>query len=85
MSKVVENELVKASWVLSKSNPALWDRFLVALEDYTKDRIQRAICAPASELYVTVGMARQAGEFNENMHTLDKLYDVIRTNEAKRG
>ena len=84
MSDKVENELVKASWVLSKAHPEYWSRFINALHDYTRDRLERSISTPASEVNIAVGMARQALDFSKTMRSLDTLYEKIRNNEVKR-
>jgi hypothetical protein len=77
-----EEYLIKEAWALSKVNVEQWNRFLVALDVYTNDRVERALRAPTSELHLTVGIARQALEFSMNMRGLDEAHDKLRRREA---
>lgn len=76
--------MLKLAWSLSKAQPELWAHFLETLHVYTNDRMQRAIGAPTSELFISVGIARQALEFSGNMDNLDDLVAKIRKQEEKR-
>jgi hypothetical protein len=73
-----EGLLVKEAYTLSKQNVEQWKRFLSALELYTRHRLERGVCAPALELQVTAGMARQALDFYSLMRGLDEAYEKLR-------
>jgi hypothetical protein len=74
----VELQLTKEAYALSKTNVEQWHKFIKALENYTWSITERATRAPSAELHLAVGMARQALEFNERMHTLDELYEKLK-------
>jgi hypothetical protein len=84
MANIVVNELIKSAWILSKASPENWTRFLTALDDYTNERMTRAISSPTVELYIAVGMGRQALDFCTVMNSLDELFEKIRSSEGKR-
>jgi hypothetical protein len=73
-----EGFLIKEAYTLSKLNVEQWQKFLTALDLYTRHRVERGVSAPTSELHVTVGMARQALEFISLMRGLDEAYEKLR-------
>ena len=84
MGNKIENDLIKAAWALSKSNVEQWERYLAALDAYTRLWMEKAVASPPDTLHIAVGMARQAFEFNGNMQSLDELNEKIRKAEDKQ-
>jgi hypothetical protein len=80
-----EENLIKEAWALSKVNVEQWERYLVALDAYTNDRVERALRSPTAELHRTVGIAQQALEFAMNMRGLDEAHDKLRRREEKKA
>jgi hypothetical protein len=73
-----EVNLIKQAWALSKINVEQWNKFLVALDDYTWSVTERALRAPISDIHVTVGMASEALEFYQKMKSLDEAYEKLK-------
>jgi hypothetical protein len=79
-----EENLIREAWALSKINVEQWERYLIALDAYTNDRVERALRAPTPELHRTVGIAQQALEFALNMRGLDEAHDKIMRRDEKK-
>ena len=54
----VRNEYIRATFTLSKSDPAAWENFLVAFDTYAMSELQRSLSAPLDEAVMAVGMNR---------------------------
>jgi hypothetical protein len=79
-----EENLIREAWALSKINAEQWERYLIALDAYTNDRVERALRSPTAELHRTVGIAQQALEFALNMRGLDEAHDKIMRRDEKK-
>ena len=73
----VRNEYIRATFALSKSDPAAWENFLVAFASYTQYELERALSTPLGEAQVALGMGRRMIDLRNDFRDIHGLMAKI--------
>ena len=67
------NEFIRATFTLSKSDPAAWENFLVAYSNYVTAELERSLSIPLGEAQMALGMARQLVALRNDFRDIQQL------------
>jgi hypothetical protein len=82
---VTRDNYIEELGKLSRVNIEQWNRFVEAYRVYALELVEGFIGAPASEIGIAVGRARQALQLLDELQRIDELYNKIKSkNDARR-
>ena len=71
------NEYIRATFALSKSDPAAWENFLVAYSNYAQYELERSLSTPLQEAVMAVGMNRCMLQLKNDFRDIQELMAKI--------
>lgn len=71
------NEYIRATFMLSKSDPAAWEHFLVAFDIYAMSELQRSLSTPLNEAVMALGMNRRMIDLRNDFRDIHGLMAKI--------
>jgi len=74
----VRNEYIRATFDLSKADPAKWATFLEAFKAYTISELEKGLSVPIELAGVFVGSSRKMKELRDDFVGIQALMDKIR-------
>ena len=78
MSNDVREEYIRATFDLSKRDPAVWATFVEAFKAYTLFEYERSLSAPSSEAQIAAGMNRRIRDIRDDFIHIENLAAKIR-------
>ena len=67
------NEFIRATFTLSKADPAAWESFLVVFNNYAQYELERALGVPLNEAQMALGMCRKMIELRNDFRDIQQL------------
>jgi hypothetical protein len=80
---VYRDDFVRATWLLSKSNPQAWDAFVQAFRSLYWSELERNLTAPTDQAAMAQGMGRRMCELKDDFDTIDDLMKKLQDKEKK--
>lgn len=74
----IRDEYIRATFDLSRRDPAVWATFVEAFKAYTLYEYERSLSAPSSEAQIGIGMNRRIRDIRDDFMHIENLADKIR-------
>ena len=78
MSSEVRDAYIRATCLLSKSNPDAWATFMEAFKAYTAYELERITSATPEMAQIAIGSGRKIKELRDEFIDIEKLVEKIK-------
>jgi hypothetical protein len=73
------NEFIRATFMLSKSDPSAWEHFYVAFSNYAANELERGIGGTTADMQVNTGMSRRMIDLRNDFRDIQTLMERVTT------
>lgn len=74
----VRDQYLRATYELSKADPAKWATFVETFKVYVAYELERALSAPTGDALISVGMGRRMRDLKDDFVHIETLADKLR-------